>query len=114
MRFDRRAKVVGCCMRLHNYYVENRVALDGLAECDGSDACTVPGDGVVEDRWERTPVFDRYGRPVESLTDLTALAPAAAAAGEASNRRAELAAAVLEEGFVRPPSDRGPRRGGHR
>jgi len=111
MRFDKRAKVVGCCMRLHNYCVDSRVALDGLAVCGGSEACAVPGDGVVNDRWECTPVFDRDGRPVKSLTDLTALAPAAAAAGEASNRRAELAVAVAEVGFVRPPPDRGPRRG---
>lgn len=108
MRFDKRSKVVGCCMRLHNYCVDNRVLLDGLAVCDGSEACAVPGDGEVKDRWERTPEFDRDGRPVKALTELIAMAPAAAAAGESSNKRADLAVAVAEDGIVRPPPE--PRR----
>jgi len=105
--FDRRAKVIGCCMRLHNFCIDGRITDACLAEMDGTYAVSVPPDAGLEPRWEKTPVF-KDGRPVQNLDWVTA-APVGAAG--TSSARERLAVAVEVAGFVRPdPTRAGVRR----
>ena len=58
-RFDRRAPLIGACMRLHNFCIDERVVEETVIE---------HGCGEVQpNRWEPAPLFDRYGRPVHHL-----------------------------------------------
>ena len=59
VRFDRRAATVGACMKLHNFCINHSVGFD-LNE-RGRFSEIQPG------RWEKTPKFDKEGRPVEYL-----------------------------------------------
>ena len=58
-RFDRRAQLIGACMRLHNFCIDERVAEETVIK---------HGVGQVQPgRWEPAPLFDRHGRPVHHL-----------------------------------------------
>ena len=64
---NRRGPLIGCCMRLHNLCIDFRISEEKLPEMNGEDAVCVPGDGCVGNRMTETPIFDRYGRPLEYL-----------------------------------------------
>ena len=105
--FDRRAGLIGCCMRLHNFCIDGRISETHLAEMDGQPAMAVPPDGGLAARWERTPEF-KDGRPVQNL-DWNSGAHGGAAG--TSSARVRLTQAVEEAGFVRPdPTPAGMRR----
>ena len=105
--FDRRAGLVGCCMRLHNFCIDSRISEAHLAEMDGLPAVAVPPDGGLEARWEGTPKF-KDGRPVQSLNWNSA---GHGGATGASSARVRLTQAVEVSGFVRPdPTRTGMRR----
>ena len=65
MDFAKRTQVIGCCMRLHNLFIEQGMDESFLATMDG-EAVQLPGDGAVEGRWRATPRF-KDGRPVDQL-----------------------------------------------
>ena len=77
IRFDRRAAVVGACIRLHNFCIDHRIEDQTLMS--GGLGETQPG------RWELCPKFDVHGRPVQYL-DTTG--------GSAANEHPERAAHV--------------------
>ena len=58
-RFDRRAKLIGACIRLHNLCVDERIAEE--TRFSGGYGEVQPG------RWEEAPLFDKEGRPVDRL-----------------------------------------------
>ena len=59
MRFDRRAPVVGACIRLHNFCIREGIE----EETDVDDTISQ----IQPCRWAVTPKFDRDGRPVKYL-----------------------------------------------
>lgn len=61
--FRRRAALIGCCMRLHNFFIQRRISEEDLPKMNGKYAVPVPGDFGSKARWHRTPEF-RDGRPV--------------------------------------------------
>ena len=64
VRFDRRAALVGACMRLHNFCIDHNLSEDTYME---------NGLGLVQPgRWEVAPIFDREGRPVRMLAGRSA------------------------------------------
>lgn len=104
--FDRRAALVGCCMRLHNFCIDQRISEEHLPAMDGEMGIAVPGEpGVVVDRWEKRPVFDREGRPVYALSivDEAALSGGGGGGGvDANSTRERLRAGVESDGVSRP------------
>ena len=60
MKFDRRAKVIGACIRLHNFCIDERLSVENYTET-WTPSRGHPG-GV-----QRPPAMDRDGRPVEQL-----------------------------------------------
>jgi len=105
--FHRRANLIGCCMRLHNFCIDSRITEAHLAEMDGRPAVAVPPDAGLEARWEPTPIF-KDGRPVQSLDWNNT--PASGGA-EGSSARERLRQVVEVEGFRRPdPAPRSKRR----
>jgi hypothetical protein len=98
VRADRRAKLISCCMRLHNYCIDSRISEENLDAMDGLDAMPVPPDGGTQERWVKTPRF-KDGRPVDFLN-----AGGGGGGGAAeSGTRAGLLRRVTEAGFQRPP-----------
>ena len=61
--FRRRAALIGCCMRLHNFCIQRRISEEDLPKMNGEYAVPVPGDFGSKTRWRRTPLY-RDGRPV--------------------------------------------------
>jgi hypothetical protein len=109
VRFDRRAPLIGACMRLHNLCIDERIT---------EETCFKNGLGEVQPgRWERVPKFDREGRPVEYLDTAAANAPPPeprmrrAVAADAGKRRQEaLAQAIRNAGIARPALQHGLRK----
>ena len=62
-RFNRRAPLIGACIRLHNFCIDQGLDEEHLAAMNG-DEFMLPGDGAVAGRWRTTPRFE-YGRPVD-------------------------------------------------
>ena len=91
VRFDRRSKVVECCMKLHNYCIDKRIELE-LAECAGETE-------IQPNRWEPTPNFDRDGRPLDYLNWCDTI-PRDRGNNEAQRQR--LIQAIAERGLRRP------------
>ena len=56
MRFDRRAPVIGACIRLHNFCIDKRIEHDMREECDGRYSEVQPS------RYQKIPKFDKDGR----------------------------------------------------
>ncbi|MGB1592517.1 MAG: transposase family protein, partial [Promethearchaeia archaeon] len=108
-RFDRRAPLVGACIRLHNFCIDERVSFSMR---------TVNGFGQVQPgRWEKMPLFDKEGRPVEQLDiERTGVTGRARDRRRAKNaRRDRLVELVAASGIKRPALKRGQwkkRRGG--
>jgi len=107
VKFERRAPLIGACMRLHNFCIDKRIGEEEINKfnMNGGGAVPVPGEaGKTKDRWHRTPVY-KDGKPVKYLLDPTLPPAAAAAAGGAVGRgatRERLFRAVEESGVVRP------------
>jgi len=49
VRFDKRAALIGCCMRLHNYCIDHRISEEDLRAMNGEEAIPVPGDNPNSD-----------------------------------------------------------------
>lgn len=60
VRFDRRAPLVGACIRLHNYCIDRRIPEVRYRSKGGLSR-------IQPARWAATPLFDREGRPVDYL-----------------------------------------------
>ena len=60
VRFDRRAALIGALIRLHNFCITHRVTEMTYKEKDGFSK-------ILPNRWEKTPLFDKEGRPVHYL-----------------------------------------------
>lgn len=104
MRFDRRAAVVGACMRLHNFCIDHNV-LDVTPEDASGLSEFLPG------RWQHIPQFNKHGAPVEYL-DTGCPRPQQSLSKvpssellERRKRRNELIEAVEASGIVRPVLD---------
>ena len=97
MRFDRRSKVIGTCMRLHNFCIDNNI----------TDETKISTDGIAEvqpGRWESAPLFDREGRPVKMLAGRIAqrLRVPAGRRSDKTARRRVLVNLVNASGLCRP------------
>jgi hypothetical protein len=91
VRFDRRAPLVGCAMRLHNYCIDRKI---------GIEMRQVAGASEIQPRvWAPTPHFGDHGEPVELLD--TADHSAAAFVGNCA-RRNQLKRGLEEAGLRRP------------
>ena len=98
MHFDKRAAVIGCCCRLHNYCINRRLPLDTELNHHHHSVKTRTGKTV----W--LPRLDIYGRPVDNLKkqlDWDCDAPSGRQTSDPS-RRAELEQMVREAGLRRP------------
>ena len=98
IRFNRRAALIGACMRLHNFCIDRRLQEVALPQYGGLTEIQ-PG------RLHTTPLFDAMGRPVHFLdiergprTDYRRMPK--------STRRDELVALVAGSGLHRPPPQR--------
>jgi hypothetical protein len=94
VRFDRRAPLVGACMRLHNYCIDRRIECEKLSSF-GAMTEVVPG------RLLKTPLFDREGRPVHHL-DIDRGPRPDYRRMPRSTRRDALVECVASSGVVRP------------
>ena len=95
--FRKRAAVIGCCCRLHNYCINRRLALD--TELTGAHDSVKTSTGKTV--W--LPHLDEDGRPVDNLKvnlDL-GVAPSGFQASEPS-RHTELEQKVRDAGLRRP------------
>lgn len=69
VKFKRRTALVGAAMRLHNYCIDERIALE-LRQRSGASE--------IQPRvWMPTPLFDQEGRPVKFLETFDSTAAAA-------------------------------------
>lgn len=100
--FASRSGVVGCCIRLHNFCIDQRLELDEHLRGDQQDMCEVqPGNFV------RPPRLDRDGIPVDCL-DRDRDFPVCREEGRDTYtqrntaRRAQMEEAVRDAGLVRP------------
>ena len=97
----RRAALISCCMRLHNFCIDHRITEEGLPDMDGQRGRCVPGEpDVVPDRWEKKPFLDRQGRPVEHLNWAK---PARATLIRSEKGRGNASAARFSKSAQRPP-----------
>ena len=101
MRFDRRTALIGACMRLHNFCIDERISEE--TEIMNGFGQTQPG------RWQPVPKFDKDGRPVEYLdtgndpSERPNVRRRALLPNDARfRRRDELAAAIQAAGIARP------------
>ena len=107
VRFDRRAKLIGTCIRLHNFCIDERLDVDNYTET-WTPFRSHPG-GI-----QRPPKLDRDSRPVEvlSLTFTNALGKGPPVALRGSNLtiatnsmvRAKLEEDCRNKGLKRPPT----------
>ena len=108
MAFNRRASVISCCMKLHNFCINRSIDEERVAK-SGAQAELLPG------RWEKEPTFDENGRPVEHLDtcrtsdESAAEARARNASGDRNATRLGLVQAIREAGLSRPASSRARR-----
>ena len=56
---DRRAPVVGACIRLHNFCIQERIAEETRVDNEISQ--------VQLNRWAMTPKFNKQGKPVRYM-----------------------------------------------
>ena len=96
MRFDRRAPLVGACMRLHNFCIDRRIEGERLATYGSMTE-------VQPDRLLPTPHFDKDGRPVHFLDIERGERPCRPYRQKASQTRDRLVALIADKGLVRPP-----------
>ena len=101
VRFDRRAPLIGACIKLHNFCINTQEIANSwealcneIPESGGLGACQ-PG------RWRKIPRFDREGRPLDCFTDVLSKERLADESGTGT-LQARLALAVRESGSVRP------------
>ena len=99
MDFEKRAPVIGCCMRLHNFCIDQGLDEEHLAAMNGAKFM-LPGDGAVSGRWRTTPRF-KDGRPVDQLNWFSNAAVRSAA--RSGNTRERLRQGVASDGICRPP-----------
>lgn len=93
VQFRRRAPLIKCCMLLHNDCITKRITLD-LCELHGLT-------DIQPRRWEKTPLFDKDGRPVEHLKTAPR-APGVPIGSRRSTKREALIAKIEERGLKRP------------
>ena len=60
MRFDRRAPLIGAIIRLHNFCIDRGVTEFKFREKSAHSE-------VIPNRWLKTPLFDKEGRPIKHL-----------------------------------------------
>lgn len=107
---ERRALLIGCCMRLHNYCIDHRISEERLATMNGELGELDPGEAdVVPARYTQTPLFDRNDRPVDYLDwNIDEPTPGAADTGgvhgDREATRERLRRGVELDGTRRPPS----------
>lgn len=97
MRFDRRAPVVGACIRLHNFCIQERIAEETRVDNEISQ--------VQPNRWAMTPKFNKQGKPVRYMKILRGERqrhPTRPSAAPHMQTRDWLAEKVRECGIVRP------------
>ena len=97
VRFDRRAALIGACMRLHNFCIDRRIETQIAME--SGLAKVQPG------RWVLSPIFDRNGRPVEYMEHVVRGPPQRHRATEETARTAtrdRLAKDIYDLGITRP------------
>ena len=102
MRFDRRAALIGCLMRLHN------ICIDKNIDPEAESVSIQDGVGLMQPgRWRTVPRTDKHGRPVDLLTKARAVIHAHTDAfsqqppNYATQQR--LITAIKEAGITRPP-----------
>lgn len=106
MRFDRRAPLIGACMRLHNFCIDRRI----------QEETRDMGEGISEiqpSRYAKTPKFDREGRPVNYLKIIRGPKQSHRGIGLNSPHtltRDKLVAAVRSSGVTRPALPTGIRK----
>ena len=111
-RFDRRAPLVIALMRLHNFIIDERLKTHLPEQPHDMPDVQLARAQVVPGRFQRTPAFDKDGRPLVHLDTCRATdegAPTRAAregTPVARARRDELARAVKDSGYTRPPVDK--------
>lgn len=100
MSFNRRMAVVGCCIRLHNYCINERVELDEQVRTENGVIEVIPGLSVM------APFLNDNGVPVENLhsdcnceTCIKGLKDKTKAD---NSRRIELENILKDVGLVRP------------
>jgi hypothetical protein len=105
-RFDRRAPLIGACIRLHNFCIDYNLSEDTCIE--NGLGCVQPG------RWEVAPIFDREGRPVRMLAGRAAqrLRVPARRRSQKTARRQVLVDIVHASGLARPAVEIKKKRGG--
>ena len=106
VRFDRRASLIGACMRLHNFCIDHRLAEQHLP-IYGSMTEIQPEEyldyGALQARLRQTPKFDRDGCPVDHLDTRVGNEPRYDyRRAPKCARRDELITLVNEAGLVRP------------
>ena len=57
MRYNRRTSVIECFMKLHNFCIGRRIEIDFKSNSGWTE--------IAPGCWDRTPLFDRDGRPFE-------------------------------------------------
>ena len=92
MRFDRRAPLIGACIRLHNLCIEQ-----GQPEWVGNSTHGLTQ--IQPSQWALSPKFDSNGAPIDYLTTERGMRDRNQAH---SYRRDILAQAVADSGLVRP------------
>lgn len=101
MKFQRRAQVIGACMRLHSYCINKKIILQLEEVGDHTE--------YQPDRWALTPMFDKHNNPVAymqpSLTPLTTDITDDSALASSSDRdltRKRLIEAIDDASLIRP------------
>ena len=97
VRFDRRAALIGCLMRLHNFCIDKNI--DPEAESVSIDN----GVGLMQPgRWRTVPRTDKQGRPVDLLTRAQAMIQLDPMPENPTTQQ-RLINAIKDAGIIRPP-----------
>mmetsp|Transcript_4497 Transcript_4497/g.6787 ORF Transcript_4497/g.6787 Transcript_4497/m.6787 type:complete len:430 (-) Transcript_4497:272-1561(-) len=100
MHFLRRAHVIACCIRLHNFCVDRRLLIEEELMADEDEIEIQPGRRV------RAPRVNRDGQIVENVqtncTCITCIGSGRDRAVPDKSRRKELEAVVRNSGYCRP------------
>jgi len=100
MEFSRRADVIACCIRLHNFCVDRRLSIEAELMADEDEIEIQPGRRV------RAPRVNRDGQIVENVqtncTCITCIGSGRDRAVPDKSRRKELEAVVRNSGYCRP------------
>ena len=100
VKFERRACLISALIRLHNFCIDRKLSADHIS-IDESTSEIQPG------RWDKTPRFDKMGRPVDFLTNSTSARLARDRRKDKTDRRDALVQLVADEGLKRPPLQTG-------